>query len=151
MSRFVTVYVCIMYVCMIQILGDVVGRCTSSFGAVRLVLISPLNCWCNTSLGMIKIGFFSTNHGQSLFDHSRSCFWYTKVSEISCLSWGVCNQGLVPAIYPMTEVSGYGHCMTRDSPGIACHRINGTFNLVEELELVRWNLCKHGRLKKVST
>ena len=31
----------------------------------------------------------------------------------------------------MTEVSENSQCMTRDSPGSACHRINGTFTLVK--------------------
>ena len=76
------------YVCVKQIFGDVARCRTWSYGAVRLVLIAPFNCWrnstpfwCKTSFCMIKIGNFRTYHGPSLFDPSRSCFWYMKVSE----------------------------------------------------------------------
>ena len=53
------------YVCVKQIFGDVARCRTWSYGAVRLVLIAPLNCWWNStpfwwkaSLSTIRIGNF---------------------------------------------------------------------------------------------
>ena len=51
-------------------LGDIAQRRTSSYVAVRLVLIAPLNCWrnstpfwCKARLCAIKIDNFRTYHG----------------------------------------------------------------------------------------
>ena len=89
MSRFVTVSVT--NFCK-KFLGDVARRCSSSFSAVRLVLIAPLICWqnstpfwCKASLCTIKIENFRTYHGQSLFNLSRSCSWQKNKLTFICL------------------------------------------------------------------
>ena len=70
MSQFVTVYVCIcVCMCVCMCVANF-WRCrVASYSAVRLVLITPLNCWrnstpfwCKASLCTIKIDNFRTYH-----------------------------------------------------------------------------------------
>ena len=60
-------YVCMCVLCMY--VTNFMRRRSSSYGAVTLVLITPLNCWlnstpfwCKASLCTIKIGYFRTYH-----------------------------------------------------------------------------------------